>query len=280
MVLQIVLITGCMAAMAHAQIPDAPVPATPPGGSQPATPAVPLRTAPSPEPHDVHAAPPAKTRPTRVPLWQQEIARQQMLEEEHQRILGVVPNFNTSYIANAAPLTPKQKLQLAFKGALDPFEFVAAGLVAGYDQATDQFEGYGQGAQGYAKRFGASYVDSFDGAILGNAIFPILFHEDARYFRRGTGTKKRRALYALSTAFITKNDDGTWGPNYANVAGNIAAGGLSNIYYPSTDRGVALTFENAAVVTAEGDIGSLFIEFWPDISRKLFKPKKQPVDKP
>lgn len=200
-----------------------------------------------------------------------ELARQQLQKEEHQRILGVVPNFNTSFISNAAPLTPGQKFQLAFRGAVDPFQFVAAGALAGYGQATDNFDEYGQGAQGYAKRFGAAYTDSFDGVILGNAVFPILLHEDPRYYSMGTGNIGKRALYALSTAIITKNDNGSRGPNYANILGNLAAGGISNLYYPPEDRGFDLTVQGAAIVTVEGDLGALFIEFWPDISHKLFK---------
>ncbi len=233
-------------------------------------PAAPAAPAPS------TAKPPAAQTPASAPtappaLSAHDLAEQQLKQQEHQRILGIVPNFNTSYIANAVPLTPKQKLRLAFRGALDPFEFGAAGVVAGYGQATDNFDEYGQGTEGYAKRFGAAYADSFDGVILGNAVFPILLREDPRYYRKGTGGFMKRALYALSTAVITKNDNGSWGPNYANVLGNLAAGGISNLYYPPEDRGFDLTVQGAAIVTVEGDIGTLFVEFWPDISRKLFK---------
>lgn len=201
---------------------------------------------------------------------QRERAARELKRQEKQRILGVIPNFNTSYVENAAPLSPKQKFQLAFRSSVDPFEFFAAGLVAGFGQATDNHSGYGQGAAGYFKRYGAAYADSADGNLWGNAIFPVLLHQDARYFRRGTGTVKSRLLYAISTAVWTKNDNGTWGPNYSNVLGNIVAGGISNLYYPAEDRGIGLTFQGAAIVTAEGALGSIGVEFWPDISRKLF----------
>lgn len=197
-------------------------------------------------------------------------ATREVRRQERQRILGVIPNFNTSYVENAAPLSPKQKFQLAFRSSIDPFEFFAAGAIAGFGQATDNHAGYGQGAAGYFKRYGAAYADSADGNLWGNAIFPSLLHEDARYFRRGTGSIKNRLLYALSTAVWTKNDNGTWGPNYANVLGNIVAGGISNLYYPAEDRGVGLTFQGAAIVTAEGALGSIGVEFWPDVSRRLF----------
>lgn len=201
---------------------------------------------------------------------QRERAAREVRQQERQRILGVIPNFNTSNVQNAAPLSPKQKFQLAFRSSIDPFEFFAAGAIAGFGQATDNHSGYGQGAAGYFKRYGAAYADSADGNLWGNAIFPSLLHQDARYFRRGTGTITSRLLYAISTAVWTKNDNGTWGPNYSNVLGNIVAGGISNLYYPAEDRGIGLTFQGAAIVTAEGALGSIGVEFWPDISRKLF----------
>jgi hypothetical protein len=210
-----------------------------------------------------------------------EQAEQQVHEEEHQRILGVVPNFYTSFYANNVVLSPGQKFRLAFANALDPVMFLAAGLDAGYEQATDQFEGYGQGMQGYGKRVGASYADTFDGILLGSAVFPVLLREDPRYFRKGTGSIGGRTFYAISTEFITKNDNGTWGPNYANVAGNLAAGGLSNLYYPKQDRGVGLTFERAAFDTIEGAMGAIVVEFWPDIVHHFsHKKQEQPAAAP
>lgn len=200
---------------------------------------------------------------------QRDQAEDQLRQQEHQRILGVIPNFNTTNLQNAAPLTSGQKFRLAFRSAIDPFQFVAAGALSGYGQATDDNAAYGQGAQGYAKRYGAAYADSADGALWGNAIFPSLLHEDPRYFRKGSGSAWSRVFYAVSTTVRTKDDNGKWGWNYANVLGNVTAGGISNLYYPSTNRGVGLTLEGAATVTAEGALGALGVEFWPDISRKL-----------
>lgn len=201
---------------------------------------------------------------------ERERAARELRHQEQQRIFGIVPYFNTSNVPDAAPLSPKQKFQLMFHGVTDPFEFVAVGLVAGFGQANDSHSGYGQGAEGYAKRYGAAYADAFDGALWGNAILPSLLHQDPRYFRRGYGSITRRTFYSLSTAVWGKNDNGKWGPNYSNVAGNIIAGGVSNLYYPQEDRGIGLTFQGAAIVTAEGALGSLFWEFWPDLAHKWF----------
>ncbi len=98
-----------------------------------------------------------------------------------------------------------------------------------------------------------------------------LLHQDPRYFRLGHGSVPHRLLYATSTAVICKHDNtGKWEPNYSNVLGNVASGALSNLYYPGSNSGVGLTISNGMIQTAEGAIGAIFQEFWPDISRKLF----------
>ncbi len=206
-----------------------------------------------------------------APKTRAELAAEQLKRQEHQRVLGVFPSFNMSNVPDAVAMTPKQKFQLALKSALDPVTFIIAGADAGISQWQDDYQGYGQGAEGYFKRWGASYADTFDGDILGNAVFPVLFHQDPRYFRKGVGTMKSRLVYALLTTVRARGDSGHWQPNFSNVLGNLAAGGISNLYYPSSDRGAALTFERAFTVTAEGAGGAVFLEFWPDISRKFHK---------
>jgi hypothetical protein len=197
-------------------------------------------------------------------------AEREIKAQEKQRILGMVPEFNISNIQNAARLTPRQKFELAFKSAIDPFTVLMAGIDAGLDQEQDEFPGYDQGLKGYGRRFGASYADTFDSAMLGNALFPVLLHQDPRYFRKGTGSFLTRLSYAIATTAVCKGDSGKWQPNVSNLLGNLAAGGVATLYYPDTDRGTSLVFERAATVTAEGAIGAIFYEFWPDISRHFF----------
>ncbi len=116
-------------------------------------------------------------------------------------------------------------------------------------------------AEGYAKRFGAAYADGFIGTMIGGAILPSVLHQDPRYFYKGTGSIRSRTLYAISTVVICKGDNGRWEPNYSNVLGNLASGGISNLYYPASNRGVQLTVDNWLIGTASGAIGALFQEF-------------------
>ena len=177
-----------------------------------------------------------------------EVAEEQVKEQEKQRALGFIPNFYVSYVPDAAPLTPKQKFGLAWKTMIDPVTFGLTGAIAGVEQARNDFSGYGQGADGYAKRYGASYANTVSGTLIGGAILPSLFKQDPRYFYKGTGSKRSRVLYAIKNSVMCKSDNGNWQVNYSGILGGLAAGGISNLYYPEKDRnGAALTFENALI---------------------------------
>ena len=197
-------------------------------------------------------------------------ASEQIKQQEQQRVLGVVPTFNVSYRSDAASMSPGQKVGLAFRSAIDPFTFAAGFAVAGLHEALGQDRGFGWGAEGYFKRAGAAYLDAFNGTMIGNGFLPIVFHQDPRFFRRGYGSVGHRLIYAMSTSIICKHDNSNrWEPNYSNVLGNIAAGAISNAYYPDSNSAIGTTITNGLIVTAEGTIGGVFNEFWPDISRKV-----------
>jgi len=195
------------------------------------------------------------------------VADEEIKVEEKQRVLGVIPNFYVSYIPDAVSLTSKQKFELAWKTTVDPVTFLVNGVFAGVEQAENIFSGYGQGPQGYAKRYGAGYADTVAGTFIGSAILPSLLKQDPRYFYKGNGGKRSRILYAIGNAFICKGDNGRWQANYSSILGSLAAGGISNLYYPTQDRnGAGLTFENAGIGIGASAVANLFQEF---VVRKL-----------
>jgi hypothetical protein len=192
-----------------------------------------------------------------------EVAEEQLKVEEKQRVLAVIPNFYISYVPDAAPLSSKQKFELAWKTTVDPFSFLATGAIAGVEQAQNNFKGYGQGAQGYAKRYGASYADLVSGTFIGGAILPSLLKQDPRYFYKGSGSKRSRAFYAIANAVICKGDNRRWQVNYSNILGSLAAGGISNLYYPAEDRnGAALTIETGLIGIGTTAAVNLLQEFF------------------
>jgi hypothetical protein len=208
------------------------------------------------------------------------IAERQLKQEEQQRVLGVIPNFYVTYVPNAAPLNAKQKFELSWKDAIDPVTLVTMGATAGIQQASDDFPGYGQGAAGFSKRFGASYADFATSTLLGSVVFPAILKQDPRYFYKATGSKRQRVLYAIAAAVICKGDNGHWQPNYSNVLGNLASGAIANTYYPPANRaGVGVTFELTGVGIAATAAENILQEFIvPKFT--LHKPKISPSGTP
>jgi Carboxypeptidase regulatory-like domain len=193
---------------------------------------------------------------------QLEVAEDQIKEQEKQRVLGVIPNFYVTYVRDAAPLSPKQKFELAWKSTIDPVNFAITGVIAGVQHAQNDFSGYGQGAEGYARRYGAAFGGSVSSTFIGGAVLPSLLKQDPRYFYKGAGTGRSRVLYALANAVICKGDNGHWQANYSSILGSLAAGGIANLYYPAQDRnGFGLTVETALIGIGATAATNLLQEF-------------------
>jgi hypothetical protein len=262
-----------------ALLPDAPQPqgALAEAGSSPIIQAQQAPAAPGPA---TSAATPAQTAPaqgsssaqTAAPLSDDEkkkrdLAEEQLKAQEHQRVFGVMATFNTTRNNDALPLSTRQKFQLFFKSETDPWPFLLASVVAGIGQADDSYPEWGQGVQGYAKRFGGAYTDAFIGNFFGNAVLTSILKEDPRYFQKGKGSARSRFLWAAASTVWCKRDNGKWGPNYANVGGNLIGSAVARIYYPASERTVSDTITDGLTVSAEGIVGAEVIEFWPDIVR-------------
>jgi hypothetical protein len=225
------------------------------------------QASPSQQPAESSSQTPSTSNGQLTPDEQKKKAQEQLEEQEHQRVMGVMATFNTTRNRDALPLSPEQKFQLFFKSETDPWPFGLAVVVAGIGQADDSYPEWGQGMQGYAKRFGAAYTDSFIGNFFGNAVLTTWWHEDPRYYQKGTGSVTSRVLWAATSTVWCKRDKGTWGPNYANVIGNMIGAAIARTYYPPSERTVSDTITDGLTVSAEGIVGSEVIEFWPDMVR-------------
>jgi Carboxypeptidase regulatory-like domain len=196
-----------------------------------------------------------------VTATQMEVAEAQVKIQEKQRIIGFIPNFYVTYLPDPAPLGKKQKFELATRTMIDPVTLGITAITAGIQQSQNAYSDYGQGAAGYAKRFGASYADDATDTFLGGAVFPTLFHQDPRYFYKGTGSTRSRLLRAVGSVVVAKGDNKHWQPNYSGLLGSLAAGGISNLYYPNTDRGLGLIFTNFALNIGSGAGFNILQEF-------------------
>ena len=187
------------------------------------------------------------------------------------RVFGVLPNYRTGNLHDTyRPLTAKQKYYIGYKDSTDYPLFLLGGGLALIGQWADQHEEYGQGVQGFAKRWGASTADQLIGNILTESVLPSLLHQDPRYLRKGEGTKKARVGYAATRIFVAKNDNGRWAFNYSEVLGNALSAGIANAYYPG-ERSVSDNIQRLYSQLATDAISQVLKEFWPDIKRRMHR---------
>jgi Carboxypeptidase regulatory-like domain len=189
-----------------------------------------------------------------------EVATEEVKEEEHQRVLGFIPNFYVTYHEDAAPLTTKLKFQLAWKSTTDPVTIGGTAFLAGLQQAGDEYPEFGQGALGYGKRFGAGYADVVASTFLSGAIFPTLLKQDPRYYYKGKGSTRSRIWRAASNSILSKGDNGRWQVNYSNIAGSFGGAGVSSTFYPTNNRGL-FVLSNGFIRMGESSLAGVVQEF-------------------
>lgn len=185
------------------------------------------------------------------------------------RIFWIIPNFRTSpLLAEYTPLTPARKFNIAQQDTFDRGTVALAAIVAGEAQLTDADRSFGQGVQGYAHYFGTTYADFAIGNYMTEGVFPTIFHQDPRYFRRGTGSKFSRLAYSAGQTFLTHGDSGRTQFNFSEIAGNSAAVAISMAYYPD-NRTVGDAVSKLSVQIGTDMASNLLKEFGPDIMHKF-----------
>jgi hypothetical protein len=189
------------------------------------------------------------------------------------RLFFTLPNFLTiENVGKVPPLTAKQKFKVVARSAFDPVEFFWYGALAGISQWENSEPGFGQGAEGYGKRYGSYFADGTIENFMTSAILPSLFHQDPRYFQMGKGGFWRRTGYAVSRIFVTRTDSGKSQFNFSEILGSAAASGISTYsYHPRGDRNVDNTLSVWGSQVGYDTLTYVVKEFWPDIRRKLRK---------
>jgi hypothetical protein len=187
------------------------------------------------------------------------------------RLFKVLPNFLT--LENAGqlpPLTTGQKFKAVARGTFDYVQIPWYGLLAGLSQAENSEPGYGQGAVGYGKRYGAYAADGTIENFMVGAVLASLLRQDPRFYQSGKGTAVHRVRYAVSRIFITRSDAGHQQFNYSEIFGSAISAGISTYsYHPRADRTVPNTLSVWGSQVAYDTISIVIKEFWPDIRRKL-----------
>lgn len=184
--------------------------------------------------------------------------------EEPSRIFGVMPNYGTvEDAASVQPLSAGQKFHMAALYAFDPYVYPFVGVIAGV--------GGGEGEHGYGERYALAFAGNTVSSFLTVAVLPSAFHQDPRYFQLGKGGVWRRAGYTVTRSVVARSDAGKTMFNVSEVGGNLLTAGLSNAYYPSSDRSVANTLTRWGMQMMWDTLSNELKEFWPDIRRKISK---------
>lgn len=167
------------------------------------------------------------------------------------------------------PLDPWQKFKLACRNSVSLATIGGVLIGSAYGQAINSPAGYGQGGEGYGKRFGADMARSSSANLIGNFAIASLLHEDPRFYvKRGLSFKKA-VKYSAYRVFVTRSDSGEHVANFAGLVGPLAAEALATTYYPDGNNGVGDVFIRYASDMGWQFAGNLFRQYWPTINRRL-----------
>jgi hypothetical protein len=211
---------------------------------------------------------------------QQDTKKTEDSKKKDDRMFYVMPNYLTvGSQSQVKPLSWKEKFAISAKGSFDPYEFTVVGIVAGIRQAENSSPAFGQGMEGYAKRYGAAFADQVDGNIMVGGVYPTILKVDPRYFQLGTGSFVHRFIYAIDRIFIARRDSGTRMFNVPEFAGNATAIAISNFYYPAADRSFSSSLSDWGTQMGIDAFGNELKEFWPDIHGYLQKRRARHLQK-
>jgi hypothetical protein len=206
------------------------------------------------------------------------IKNQEKTGTSNDRLFFALPNFLTVEAKDVPPLTAGQKFKVVARGAFDPIQIPWYAIQAGISQAANSEPGYGQGAEGYGKRFGAYAADGVIENFMVGAIFPSVLRQDPRYFQMGKGGFWHRSGYAMSRIFVTRTDSGHHQFNFSEIFGSAAAASISTYsYHPRDDRNLPNTVSVWGTQVGYDTLTFVIKEFWPDIRRKAKKKKEAPA---
>jgi hypothetical protein len=180
---------------------------------------------------------------------------------------GVLPNYRTAEgSAPFSPLTAKQKITIGWKDTVNVPSYANAAIFSSIAQINNTNPSFGQGVEGYAHRYITAVADQDLGNMLTEGFLPSLFHEDPRFFRKGTGGAWSRVGYAASRVLITRTDKGTWRFNTSEFLGNATVASIGNLYYPD-GRTLGDTGQRMFTQIGTDAISNVLKEFWPNVKK-------------
>jgi hypothetical protein len=201
------------------------------------------------------------------------MTQEQRTGTSNDRLFWTLPNFlSIENMPNLPPLSVGAKFKVVARSSFDLVEYPCYGFLAGISQAENSEPGYGQGAAGYGKRYGAAFADGTIESFFTGAILPSILQQDPRYYQLGKGSFWHRTSYAVSRIFFTRSDSGKAQFNYSEIFGSALSAGVSTYsYHPSSERTVRNSLSVWGTQVGYDTISLVLEEFWPDVRRHFTK---------
>ena len=185
------------------------------------------------------------------------------------RLFGVLPNYRTVEASLPfAPLTPKQKFNIATHDSFDWPTYVLSGVLTLVTPGKDETASFGTGIQKYANLYVRSSADQIIGNMMTEGFLPVILRKDPRYFRQGAGTFWFRLESALSQIAVARNDSGHLTFNMPEFLGNAMAVGISTAYSPNL-QDWSHRNEKFILMISTDTLSNVVKEFGPDIKQKF-----------
>jgi hypothetical protein len=191
--------------------------------------------------------------------------------KQTKRILGIIPNFRSVGVdEKLPPISTHDKFKLMLEDSFDYSSFIYVGILSGISQAEGSYPEFRSGAPAYARYYWHSFVDTLDGNLMTEFVYPVVTREDPRYYTMGRGGFVKRTGYSFSRLLITRSNSGKRTPNFSEIVGNGSAAGIASLYYPSPERTWTKTGQRWVTQVGLDGFANLIKEFWPDVNSRFF----------
>jgi hypothetical protein len=183
------------------------------------------------------------------------------------------PSAQTQTYAPKAPytavqdLTFRDRVRIYRQTLIRPYSVVGPAFGAGIGQAENEPPAWGQGGEGYAKRFASGMARQTISETIRFGV-AAADGEDPRYHLSGETGFWPRTKHVIVESFTSETAGGRRIPAYSRFAGTYGAAFISNTWYPDNRATAGYALRRGSTAFASSIGFHMFEEFMP---RKYFQ---------
>lgn len=177
-----------------------------------------------------------------------------------------------------SPLTQGERTNLFLKSLINPWGYFKGAMSAGIDQWNDKPSEWGQGAQGYGKRF-ANITGQYSVQKAVTFLASSALHEDNRYFGSGEHGIWPRTRYALMSSVLARHDSGRRSISLSQLGGVAAGAFIARLWLPSSQSSAADGAVSFGISMGGNAATSVLKEFLPDLLRRVVPKQRTRPDR-